>query len=102
MAVVWPPRCQIAVDDKGLAMIFAFGLPGYISNRQCVPCILAAVKVMDILTGVGIHGTAGITTGMCFCGLVGDPTIRCEYLVMGGKMPPDSPNTASPLCLARR
>jgi hypothetical protein len=65
-------------------MIFAFGLPGYRSNRQATPCILAGRKVLEIMKVAGVRGTAGITTGMCFCGLVGDPRIRCEYAVMGG------------------
>jgi len=83
---------QITMDDKGLAMIFVFGLPGYTSHRQSVPCIVAAQKVLRHMTAAGVRGTAGITTGHCFCGLVGDPKIRCEYAVMG-----DIVNTAARL-----
>eukprot|EP00873_Tetraselmis_striata_P026006 jgi/Tetstr1/446270/TSEL_033814.t1 len=80
------------MDDKGLAMIFVFGLPGYQSNRQSVPGIIAARKVLQHLSGAGIHGYAGISAGTCFCGLVGNPNIRCEYAVMG-----DHVNTAARL-----
>eukprot|EP00873_Tetraselmis_striata_P020689 jgi/Tetstr1/440953/TSEL_029222.t1 len=83
---------QITMDDKGLAMIFVFGLPGYQSNRQSVPSIIAARKVLQHLSGAGIHGSAGISAGTCFCGLVGNPNIRCEYAVMG-----DHVNTAARL-----
>lgn len=82
-----PAACrtpQITVDDKGLAMIFVFGLPGYRSKKLTMPCLLAGTKVTAMLSGAGVDGTAGVTTGRCFCGLVGDPFIRCEYMVMGG------------------
>jgi hypothetical protein len=78
---------KITVDDKGLAMIFVFGLPGYRGKQQCTPAILAARKVLDQMSKAGVRGTAGITSGTCFCGLVGDPRIRCEYAVMGGESP---------------
>eukprot|EP00873_Tetraselmis_striata_P033056 jgi/Tetstr1/453320/TSEL_040311.t1 len=86
---------QITIDDKGLAMIFVFGLPGYQSNRQSIPSIMAARKVLQHLAGAGIHGSAGISAGTCFCGLVGDPNVRCEYAVMG-----DHVNTAARLAVA--
>jgi hypothetical protein len=66
-------------------MIFMFGLPGYRSNRQAMPSILAGRKVLDELEEAGLTATAGISTGVCFCGLVGHPMIRCEYAVMGGE-----------------
>eukprot|EP00873_Tetraselmis_striata_P038272 jgi/Tetstr1/458536/TSEL_044939.t1 len=76
---------QITVDDKGLAMIFVFGLPGYRSHRQTLPCILATGKVLDLVATLGVAATAGVSMGACFCGLVGHPGIRCEYAVMGGE-----------------
>ena len=79
---------QITVDDKGLAMIFVFGLPGYRSNVQSVACIRSAGKVLDLLAEAGLKGTAGVSMGVCFCGLVGNPRTRCEYAVMGGGRPP--------------
>jgi hypothetical protein len=75
------------VDDKGLAMIFVFGLPGYRRNSQQTPAILAAGKVLDRMAAAGVPGTAGVSSGMCFCGIIGKPDIRCEYAVMGGKPP---------------
>ena len=79
---------QITVDDKGLAMIFVFGLPGYRSNVQSVACIRSAGKALDLLAEAGLKGTAGVSMGVCFCGLVGNPRTRCEYAVMGGGRPP--------------
>ena len=78
---------QINVDDKGLAMIFVFGLPGYRSNVQTVGCIHSAGRVLDMLAEAGVTGTAGISMGTCFCGLIGSPRTRCEYAVMGGGWP---------------
>lgn len=87
---------QITVDDKGLAMIFVFGLPGYQSSKLSMPCLLAGRKAVAMMSAAGLPGTAGVTTGMCFCGLVGDPSIRCEYMVMGGEWtPPLSPGLDS-------
>ena len=73
-------------------MIFVFGLPGYLTSSQRTPCILAARKVLGVLSGAGIEATAGVTTGTCFCGVIGDPDIRCEYAVMGGSAAPFIPN----------
>lgn len=75
---------QITVDDKGLAMIFVFGLPGYQCSKVSMPCLQAGRKVVAMMSAAGLACTAGVTMGMCFCGLVGDPSIRCEYMVMGG------------------
>eukprot|EP00873_Tetraselmis_striata_P001145 jgi/Tetstr1/421409/TSEL_001176.t1 len=86
---------QITVDDKGLAMIFVFGLPGYQCSKVSMPCLQAGRKVVAMMSAAGLACTAGVTMGMCFCGLVGDPSIRCEYMVMGDRV-----NTAARLAVA--
>ena len=82
-----PLRPQITVDEKGLAAIFVFGLPGVSHSSHAPPCLNAASKVVDVMTAGGISSSAGLATGNCFCGLVGEATRRCEYAVIGGEAP---------------
>eukprot|EP00951_Prasinocladus_malaysianus_P010334 scaffold75745_cov19-Prasinocladus_malaysianus.AAC.1 len=78
------PVVQVTVDDKGLAAIFVFGLPGLIQGNHMVNCVTAALKIFQQVIGAsGMDFTAGITTGSCFCGLIGDLNTRAEYAVMG-------------------
>lgn len=77
---------QVTVDDKGLAMIFVFGLPGYRRQHQHLPAVQAGLKLVTLMQSAGIATTAGVSSGMCFCGVIGDPRIRCEYAVMGGEL----------------
>eukprot|EP00951_Prasinocladus_malaysianus_P040382 scaffold463553_cov45-Prasinocladus_malaysianus.AAC.3 len=74
------------MDDKGLAAIFVFGLPGFLQGSHAVCCVTAALNIFShAIKGSGIDFTAGITTGSCFCGLIGDLQTRSEYAVMGGE-----------------
>ena len=76
---------QITIDDKGLAAIFVFGVPGSPSQGSLtVRCLRAAMEVTRAMNNAGIKCCAGLEFGSCFCGLVGDPAQRCEYAVLGG------------------
>lgn len=75
------------MDDKGVAAIFVFGLPGSLRSHHEMTCATAAMRVLEVLQSDTVHFTAGLTTGSAFCGLVGDPARRCEYAVMGGACP---------------
>uniref|UniRef100_A0A061QWC5 Adenylate cyclase 10 n=1 Tax=Tetraselmis sp. GSL018 TaxID=582737 RepID=A0A061QWC5_9CHLO len=85
---------QVTVDDKGLAAIFVFGLPGYLHFCHASQCILAAVRILPHIAECkrSVDVRAGVATGWCYCGLVGNPSSRCEYSVMG-----DAVNTAARL-----
>mmetsp|Transcript_1921 Transcript_1921/g.5619 ORF Transcript_1921/g.5619 Transcript_1921/m.5619 type:complete len:1277 (-) Transcript_1921:1740-5570(-) len=83
---------QVTVDDKGLAAIFVFGLPGFLHGQQQLRCVEAALLGMVILEEGGVRASAGMDCGPCYCGLVGDDSQRCEYAVMG-----DAVNTAARL-----
>uniref|UniRef100_A0A061QRL5 Guanylate cyclase n=1 Tax=Tetraselmis sp. GSL018 TaxID=582737 RepID=A0A061QRL5_9CHLO len=85
---------QVTVDEKGLAAIFVFGLPGPVSNHHSMQCLHAATEVFSsgLLDGADVSFTAGLASGSCFCGIVGSPATRCEYTVMG-----DTVNTAARL-----
>ena len=78
---------QITVDDKGVALIFVFGLPGFLKHNHPGSCAESAGKVLDVLDVKGVTFSAGLTTGPVFCGLVGNPESRCEYAMMGGTFP---------------
>ena len=73
------------MDEKGLAAIFVFGLPGFGQHNHALMCLKSSLAILDAMGtgGMDIHG--GLATGTCFCGLVGDQTQRCEYSVLGGK-----------------
>ena len=81
---------QITMDDKGVALIFVFGLPGFLKHNHPGSCAESAGKVLDALNVKGISFSAGLTTGPVFCGLVGNPSSRCEYAMMGGMFPPST------------
>eukprot|EP00873_Tetraselmis_striata_P044541 jgi/Tetstr1/464805/TSEL_009544.t1 len=88
---------QVTVDDKGLAMIFVFGLPGFRLHSQHVPAVRAGLKLVALMRNAGIATTAGVSSGSCFCGIIGNPKIRCEYAVMG-----DVVNTGARVAAAAR
>ena len=78
---------QITFDDKGLTSIFVFGLSGSDIEDHPSRSIMAATKALSIAEKSGLEGwTAGVSTGFCFCGPVGNTNKRCEYVIMGGEM----------------
>eukprot|EP00951_Prasinocladus_malaysianus_P005788 scaffold40781_cov43-Prasinocladus_malaysianus.AAC.2 len=82
------------MDDKGLAAIFVFGLPGFLQGSHAVCCVTAALNIFShAMRESDIPFTAGITTGSCFCGLIGDLQTRSEYAVMGGESPAELMST---------
>ena len=76
---------QITVDEKGLAAIFVFGLPGFGQYNHALMCLQSSLAILDVMETGGMETHAGLATGACFCGLVGDPMQRCEYAVLGGE-----------------
>ena len=78
---------QVTVDDKGLAAIFVFGLPGSGHGNLTVRCLQASLHVTKMMRDGGVPGHAGVDYGPCYCGLVGNSCRRCEYTVMGGVCP---------------
>ena len=82
-------RTQITVDEKGFVLIFAFGLPGFAHSS---PAVLAVRAALELQATLRVSQSIGINTGLCFCGLVGVPNLRCEYAVVG-----DTVNTAARL-----
>uniref|UniRef100_A0A061QVT6 Guanylyl cyclase n=1 Tax=Tetraselmis sp. GSL018 TaxID=582737 RepID=A0A061QVT6_9CHLO len=81
---------QVTVDEKGLAAIFAFGLPGFTQYSRELACIGLALEIVRYAQKQGLQFHAGLDSGSCFCGLMGHPELRCEYTILG-----DTVNTAA-------
>ena len=75
---------KLLVDDKGLLVLCAWGLPPVPHYNDAVRAVVAAMNLVDNLQrlGDGVHCRVGVATGRAFCGVVGSP-IRREYTLMG-------------------
>lgn len=82
---------QMRCDEKGYLALCAFGLPGRAHEDSPARGLRAAVSVLNTLQG----GLAGVTTGDCFCAVVGSQA-RAEYTVFG-----DAINLAARLVSSR-
>jgi class 3 adenylate cyclase len=74
---------KFLVDDKGMVLLACFGLPplNHFTDDP-LRAVLAATRFCDTLREENLVGRAGIATGMCWCGVVGNETRR-EYTVLG-------------------
>jgi class 3 adenylate cyclase len=85
---VTPPKGsvnKVMVDDKGLLVLCALGLPPMRHGDDPFRAVRAA---MDIPAAIAmVKGDAqvrvGVSTGRAFCGVVGHSELRREYSVMG-------------------
>jgi len=73
---------KLAVDDKGLFVLAAFGLPPLAHQDDPERGVLAAMAVRSALSDIGVQCGIGVATGTVFCGVVGSP-LRREYTVIG-------------------
>lgn len=73
---------KLSVDDKGASLVAAFGLPPRSHEDDASRGVLCAKHLAARLQALGCETAIGVTTGMGFCGVVGDPRRR-EYTVMG-------------------
>ena len=73
---------KISVDDKGASLIAVLGLPplGHVDDPE--RAVRAAIAMRQGLTAAGHECAIGITTGLAFCGAIGNARRR-EYTVMG-------------------
>jgi class 3 adenylate cyclase/tetratricopeptide (TPR) repeat protein len=73
---------KISVDEKGVTMLAAFGLPPLAHEDDARRAVQAALTIRDELGRLGLRSSIGVTTGRVFCGEVGN-VLRREYTIIG-------------------
>jgi len=73
---------KISVDDKGASLIAVLGLPPLGHPDDPERAVRAALAMQRVLSDAGQHSSIGVTTGLAFCGTIGNSRRR-EYTVMG-------------------
>lgn len=70
------------VDDKGITLVAALGLPPLSHCDDAARAVHAALEMQEALEGLSRQSAIGITTGQVFCGPIGNKQ-RCEYTMVG-------------------
>ena len=73
---------KINVDDKGITIVAAMGLPPFAHEDDPVRGVQAALMIRKELSNVNMRSYIGIATGRIFCGSVGNEARR-EYTIIG-------------------
>ncbi len=73
---------KISLDEKGVTLVAALGLPPYSHVDDAVRGALAALDVYQRLADLGVFCSIGLTSGRVFCGSIGHP-LRREYTMIG-------------------
>ena len=73
---------KMSVDEKGISMLAAMGLPPLSHYDDPARSIGAALDIANRLHDMGVKASIGVTTGRAFCGEVGNSRRR-EYTIMG-------------------
>jgi len=73
---------KINVDDKGITIVAAMGLPPFAHEDDPARGVQAALMIRKELEKLKVHSYIGITTGRIFCGSIGNASRR-EYTTIG-------------------
>src|SRR5215207_1613241 len=73
---------KINVDDKGITIVAALGLPPFSHEDDPARGVQAALTIRKELTSLNVPSYIGIATGRIFCGSVGNEARR-EYTIIG-------------------
>jgi class 3 adenylate cyclase len=73
---------KLNVDDKGVTLVAALGLPPLAHEDDAIRGVQAALAMQTALRDLGLRSAIGITTGRAFCGAIGSEQRR-EYTMIG-------------------
>lgn len=73
---------KINVDDKGITLVAAMGLPPFAHEDDPARGVQAALMIRKELAKLKVRSFIGITTGRIFCGSIGNDSRR-EYTTIG-------------------
>ncbi|HEY5731772.1 MAG TPA: AAA family ATPase, partial [Anaerolineales bacterium] len=73
---------KINVDDKGITLVAALGLPPFAHEDDPARGVQAALMIRKELARLKVRSYIGITTGRIFCGSIGNESRR-EYTTIG-------------------
>jgi class 3 adenylate cyclase/tetratricopeptide (TPR) repeat protein len=73
---------KLNVDDKGVTLVAALGLPPLAHEDDAARGVQAALAMQARLRELGVRSAIGVATGRAFCGEVGNATRR-EYTMLG-------------------
>src|SRR6185436_13209274 len=73
---------KINVDDKGITILAALGLPPFSHEDDPTRGVQAALMIRKELEGLKFRSYIGVTTGKIFCGSIGNDDRR-EYTIIG-------------------
>ena len=76
---------KITVDDNGVTLVAALGLPPLAHEDNAARATRAAASMHRALQDSGMQGSVGVATGLVFCGELGNSTRR-EYTMNGDVM----------------
>ena len=73
---------KISVDDKGITIVAALGLPPFSHEDDPARGLQAALLIRKELSAVKTRSNIGVATGRIFCGSIGND-LRREYTTIG-------------------
>ncbi len=73
---------KLSVDDKGVTLVAALGLPPLAHEDDATRATLVALEIQDALRKLDVRSAIGIATGQAFCGAIGS-SVRREYTMIG-------------------
>ena len=76
---------KLSVDDKGVTLIAALGMPPFSHEDDPSRGVLAALAMQAALNELGLRSSVGVTTGRVYAGTVGSE-LRREYTIMGDRV----------------